>query len=138
MYPLRQNQDTAPRLHYCFLADPPLSLHPSHSPISNCSDLPFGNLIYPKGPGGGTGNPLQYFWLWTESRGQRSLAGYSPWGLKRSIASKRLDATDQLILTTFKKGHGGWSLFPTNKKGGTRKASMPQDPKCPSQCHYQK
>ena len=30
-------------------------------------------------PGGGNGNPLQYF-LPGEFHGQRSLAGYSPWG----------------------------------------------------------
>ena len=31
-----------------------------------------------RSPGGGHGNPLQYF-LPGESRGQRSLASYSPW-----------------------------------------------------------
>ena len=41
MYPLRQNQDAAPRLHYCFLAPPPLSLRPLPSLISNCLNLPF-------------------------------------------------------------------------------------------------
>ena len=35
MYPLRWNQDDAPRLHYCSLA-------PFLSQISNCSNLPFG------------------------------------------------------------------------------------------------
>jgi len=29
-----------PRLHHCFLAISLLTLHPFHSPISNCSDLP--------------------------------------------------------------------------------------------------
>ena len=33
-------------------------------------------------PGGGNGNPLQYSCL--NFRGQRSLAGYSPWGCKES------------------------------------------------------
>ena len=33
-------------------------------------------------PGEGNGNPLQYF-LPEESHGQKSLAGYSPWGRKR-------------------------------------------------------
>ena len=42
MYPLRWNQDPAPGLHYCFLAAPPLSLHPFPSRISDCSNLPFG------------------------------------------------------------------------------------------------
>ena len=39
---LEGSQDPAPRLHYFFLAAPPLSLHPFPSWISNCSDLPFG------------------------------------------------------------------------------------------------
>ena len=39
---LRRNQDRAPRLHYCFSAAPPLSLHPLPSLISNCLNLPFG------------------------------------------------------------------------------------------------
>ena len=40
MYLLRGNQDTAPRLYYCFLTVPPLSLHPLPSLISNCLNLP--------------------------------------------------------------------------------------------------
>ena len=42
VYPLRQKQDPAPRLHYCFLAAPLSYLHPLSSLISNCSSLPFG------------------------------------------------------------------------------------------------
>ena len=34
-------------------------------------------------PGGGQGNPLQYSCL-ENTHGQRSLAGYSPWGRKES------------------------------------------------------
>ena len=34
-------------------------------------------------PGGGHGNPLQYSGL-ENPHGQRSLAGYSPWGRKES------------------------------------------------------
>ena len=34
-------------------------------------------------PGGGHGNPLQYSCL-KNPHGQRSLAGYSPWGLRES------------------------------------------------------
>ena len=41
-------------------------------------------------PGGGHGNPLQYSCL-ENPHGQRSLAGYSPWG------HKELDMTEQLI-----------------------------------------
>ena len=35
-----------------------------------------------RSPGGGHGDPLQYSFL--ENPGQRSLAGYSPWGHKES------------------------------------------------------
>ena len=38
-------------------------------------------------PGGGHGNPLQYSWL-ENPHGQRSLAGYSPWGRKESNVTK--------------------------------------------------
>ena len=40
-----------------------------------------------RSPGGGHGNPLQYSCL-ESPRGQRSLAGYSPWG------RKELDTTE--------------------------------------------
>ena len=36
-----------------------------------------------RSPGGGHGHPLQYSCL-ENSQGQRSLAGYSPWGHKES------------------------------------------------------
>ena len=42
-----------------------------------------------RSPGGGHGNPLQYSCL-ENPHGQRTLAGYSPWGLKES------DTTEQL------------------------------------------
>ena len=45
MNPLRQKHDPTPRLYYCFLAVPPLSLLPLSSLTSTCSNLPFG----PKG-----------------------------------------------------------------------------------------
>ena len=38
-------------------------------------------------PGGGHGNPLQYSCL-ENLHGERSLAGYSPWGLKESDMTK--------------------------------------------------
>ena len=42
-----------------------------------------------RSPGGGHGNPLQYSCL-ENPHGQRSLAGYSPWG------HKELDTTERL------------------------------------------
>ena len=42
VYPLRQNQDPAPRLHYCFLAAPALSLLPLSSLLSSGLNLTFG------------------------------------------------------------------------------------------------
>ena len=37
-----------------------------------------------RSPGEGNGNPLQYSFLPGKSHGQRSLVGYSLWGLKES------------------------------------------------------
>ena len=42
-----------------------------------------------RSPGGGHGNPLQHSYL-EDPHGQRSLAGYSPWGCKE------LDTTEQV------------------------------------------
>ena len=47
-----------------------------------------------RSPGGGNGNPLQYSCL-ENPHGQRSLAGYSPWGLKES------DTTEWLSTSTY-------------------------------------
>ena len=41
------------------------------------------SLCSGRSPGGGHGNPLQYSCL-ENSHGQRSLAGYSPWGPRES------------------------------------------------------
>ena len=62
----------------------------SDSKESTCN---VGNLTSIPGlgrsPGGGHGNPLQYSYL-EHPHGQRSLAGYRPWGHKES------DTTEQL------------------------------------------
>ena len=42
-----------------------------------------------RSPGGGHGKPLQYSCL-ENPHGQRSLAGYSPWGHKESDTTERL------------------------------------------------
>ena len=47
-----------------------------------------------KSPGEGNGNPLQYSCL-ENPHGQRSLAGYSPWGHRES------DMTEKLTHTTW-------------------------------------
>jgi len=43
-------------------------------------------------PGGGHGNPLQCSCL-ENPHAQRSLAGYSPWGCKEAVMTKRLSTT---------------------------------------------
>ena len=50
-------------------------------PPDNAGDMRDAGSIPGLGrsPGGGHGNPLQYF-LPGESHGQRSMVGYSPWG----------------------------------------------------------
>ena len=52
---------------------------------ANARDARDAGLILGSGrsPGVGNGNPLQYS-LSEESHGQRSPAGYSPWGCKES------------------------------------------------------
>ena len=52
-----------------------------------------------RSPGGGHGNPLQYFCL-ENPHGQRSLAGYSPWGHKESDMTKHNTARAQKITDT--------------------------------------
>ena len=42
-----------------------------------------------RSPGGGHGNPLQYYSL-ENPHGQRSLVGYTPWGCKESGRTERL------------------------------------------------
>ena len=42
MYPLRCNQDPAPRLHCCFLTALPVPLHALPFLVGNCLNLPFG------------------------------------------------------------------------------------------------
>ena len=55
------------------------------SPPTNAGDIRDAGSISGLGrsPGGGNGNPLQYSCL-ENPHGQRSLAGYSPWGHKES------------------------------------------------------
>ena len=51
--------------------------------------------------GGGHGNPLQYSCL-ENPHGQRSLAGYSPWGCKESVMTKQLSITDSMDMSLSK------------------------------------
>ena len=52
-------------------------------------------------PGEGYGNPLQYSYL-ENSHEQRSLAGYSPWGLNESDTTEQLNThTHNTVLTLF-------------------------------------
>ena len=47
-----------------------------------------------RSPGGGHGNQLQYSGL-ENPHGQRSLAGYSPWGLKESDTTEQLNTQER-------------------------------------------
>ena len=53
-------------------------------------------------PGGGHGNPLQYSCL-ENPHGQRSLAGYSPWGHKESDMTEQLSTAQhaKMVNTVF-------------------------------------
>jgi len=50
-----------------------------------------------RSPGEGNGNPLQYF-LPGEAHGQRSLAGYGPWGCKESDTIEQIAVSLSLLL----------------------------------------
>ena len=64
----------------------------SDSKESACNAGYLGSIPgFERSPGGGHGNPLQYSCL-ENPHGQRSLAGYSPWGRKES------DTTEQLSI----------------------------------------
>ena len=54
-------------------------------------------------PGGGHGNPLQHSYL-VNPHGQRTLAGYSPWGHKESDMTERLSTHSH---TQRSSGHSG-------------------------------
>ena len=51
--------------------------------------------------GEGNGNPLQYSCL-ENPHGQRSLAGYSPWGLRESDMTKYINPFIQQIISELK------------------------------------
>ena len=60
---------------------------------STCNVGDMGSILgLGRSPGGGHGNPLQYSCL-ENSHGQRSLAGYRPWGHKVSDTTERLSRT---------------------------------------------
>ena len=64
------------------------------NPPAMCAEL---GLIPGSGrsPGGGHGNPLQYSCL-EIPHGQRSLAGYSPWGRKESDKTEQLSTAQHI------------------------------------------
>ena len=49
-----------------------------------------------RSPGGGQGNPLQYFCP-ENPHGERSLAGFSPWGRRESDTTERLSAAQHIL-----------------------------------------
>ena len=55
-----------------------------------------------RSPGEGHGNPLQYSCL-ENPHGQRSLAGYRPWGRKESDKTERLSTLLQVLWQTRKR-----------------------------------
>ena len=56
-----------------------------------------------RSPGGGRGNPLQCSFL-ENPHGQRSLAGYSPWGRKESETTERLSRAHRLLSSCGEQG----------------------------------
>ena len=60
-----------------------------------------------RSPGEGHGNPLQYSCL-ENPHGQRSPAGYSPWGCKESDKTEQLSTHAGGHLSWYKHSHIGW------------------------------
>ena len=69
-----------------------------------------------RSPGGGHGNPLQYYFL-EKPHGQRSLAGYSPWSQKELDMTERLSTQKepQIAKTISKKNKVGRLALPDFK-----------------------
>ena len=72
-----------------------------------------------KNPGRGHGNTLQYSCL-ENPHGQRSLVGYSPWGLKESDRTGQLNTAQQLVPRKLRRKHRNL-VFSKDRK----KVSMP-------------
>ena len=67
---------------------------------SACNEGDLGSIPgLERSPGGGHGNPLQYCCL-ENPHGQRSLAGYSPWGHKESDTSEQLNTAQNRMQET--------------------------------------
>ena len=76
-----------------------LSMHGSDSKESACNTGDLGLIPgLGRSPGGRHGNPLQYSCL-ENPYGQRSLAGYSPWGCRVRLdrASKHIAALSKVL-----------------------------------------
>ena len=81
----------------------------SVSKESTCNAEDLGSIPgLGRSPGGGHGNPLQYSCL-QNSHGQRSQAGYSPWGRKESDTTERLSTCFQQQ-RGWKEEQGGYSF----------------------------
>ena len=72
-----------------------------------------------RSPGGGNGNPLQYSCLGNPVN-KRSLAGYSPWGLKKSML-----LSDYTHMESENESHGSGEDF-TGISGVTIECNNPQ------------
>ena len=68
-------------------------------------------------PGGGHGNPLQYF-CQENPHGQRSLAGYSSWGLKEPDTAERLSTAHSTQSSPVIGLKGRMICFQANSRGG--------------------
>ena len=67
----------------------------SHGKESACNERDLGSIPGSgRSPGGGHGNLVQYSCL-ENSHGQRSLAGYGPWGHKVSDTTERVSRTER-------------------------------------------
>ena len=71
-----------------------------------------------RSPGGGHGNPFQYSCL-ENTHGQRSLAGYSPWGCKESDMTEQLSTYMCVCVCVYTHTYINESIFCTPKTNTT-------------------
>ena len=99
----------------------------THSGILACNAGDLGSI---PGLGGGHGNPLQYPCL-ENPHGQRSLAGYCPWGHKESDMTEGLSTAHMEQPGSFRVNHCVKSVV---SKAGQSRCEPELHPSCVTLC----
>ena len=109
---------TCPKSALLFLGCSSLVLHPLPSAISNYLNLPFGTLEKEIAT---HSSILAWKVPWTEDPGRLQFMG------SQRVRHNWTTSLHFTSLMELRKVHGGWSLFPTNKKQRTQKGVHVQE-----------